>query len=288
MCARSVAAHHAKCFRHRSNFDVNFPFEMEMVNDSTPVISQDSLAMRIIDHGDGVVFLRELHNTRKRSNVTIHAEDTVRDNQLGALILLMLLEFLFQACHITMLEGYDLRLAQSASIDDAGMVQLVAEDKVPVMNQCRNRAGICRQASLVHQNVLDVFELRQLLLAFDDQARIADDRLDCTRAYAELIDGLLGGFLDILAGNDAQIVVGSKVHDVLAIDRACWTLFRIEFSYLETQAFLLEPVKLGLHHPLEPLVHSATSPRSAERPCRRSRRPWRPCLSASLQTSVDA
>jgi len=159
------------------------------------------------------------------SDVPVHTEDTIGDDHLRAWLALVLLDLLFETGNVTMFEGHDLRLAETATIDDAGMVQLVAENKVPIVDERGNGAGICRQTSLVHQNVLDLFELRQLLLAFDDQARIADDCFDGARPHAELVDSLLGGFLDILASNHAQVVIGSKVHDVLAVDGTCWTLF---------------------------------------------------------------
>jgi len=51
----------------------------------------------------------------------------------------MLLHFLFEAGNITMLEGNNSSFAQAAAVNDARMIQFVAENDVSLMNKRWNR-----------------------------------------------------------------------------------------------------------------------------------------------------
>lgn len=52
-----------------------------MINDATAVATQNSFTMGVVDHGDGTIFFGEGDDFVKWSNVTIHREDAVGDDE---------------------------------------------------------------------------------------------------------------------------------------------------------------------------------------------------------------
>ena len=56
--------HHTQRLRHGSDVDINLSLEMKMVDNTTPVIPQNSLTVRIIDHRDGAIFLSYFDDIR--------------------------------------------------------------------------------------------------------------------------------------------------------------------------------------------------------------------------------
>src|SRR5450756_2377869 len=97
---------------------------MEMIDNTTSVISQDSLAVRIVDHGDCAMSLGYFDDVGQRSDVPVHAEDAVGDDHLRTRLVLVFLDLLFQTGNVAVFEGHDLRLAETATVDDTGICLL--------------------------------------------------------------------------------------------------------------------------------------------------------------------
>ena len=93
-------------------------------------VTKDTLAVGVIDHENGVGALGNLGEFVQWGDVSVHAEDTIGDNQLAAVIRPVLLHQLLQSFYITMRIGDDFGTAQPAPIDYAGMVEAVAEDHI--------------------------------------------------------------------------------------------------------------------------------------------------------------
>jgi hypothetical protein len=100
--------------------------------------------MGVIDHEQGFIFSSELNEFRKGSNVSIHAEDAVCDNQFFSGPALA--EKIFQTDRISMGVDPDRSLAQSTPVDEASMVQLITEDLIPLSHQSLKDGEIGRIA----------------------------------------------------------------------------------------------------------------------------------------------
>ena len=81
--------------------------------------------MRIVDHHDGAVLLRQRRQLVDRTDVAIHREDAVRNHQLVARLVRNLLQQLFAMGGIFVPEDLDLCPRKPRAINDAGVVQLV-------------------------------------------------------------------------------------------------------------------------------------------------------------------
>ena len=74
--------------------------------------------MRVIDHHDGPVFLREIAKLRERADVAIHGEDAVADQQLASGLIFHAGELLFRVGDIFVVEDENLGARESSAVDD--------------------------------------------------------------------------------------------------------------------------------------------------------------------------
>jgi hypothetical protein len=93
--------------------------------------------MRLIDHQPRMVTPAEVDDLRQIDNVPIHAEDGVDDDQSGAAAR-GLLQPRFQVLHVVVAKADKIGAGQQTAVDDAGMVELVAEDRVVASDERRN------------------------------------------------------------------------------------------------------------------------------------------------------
>ena len=80
--------------------------------------------MALINEGEGTIALGEIVDLIKRSDVTVHGENSISDNHSQATIL-RVLEHLFEHLHIHVLVAESARLTESDAINDRGMIELI-------------------------------------------------------------------------------------------------------------------------------------------------------------------
>ena len=137
---------------------------VEVVYGAAAVAPENAGSMRIVNHEDGAEFFREVAQRRQRTNVAIHAEDAVGDQQLAAGLVFHRSKLLFGVRNIFMAEHQYLGARQPGAINDAGMVQLVRDDEILFAENRRNRARVRGKPGLKHHARFHVLELRDLLL----------------------------------------------------------------------------------------------------------------------------
>src|SRR4051812_8694491 len=95
------------------------------------VLAEDSAGMRVVNHNESVVLLGEFNDVGQGSDVSVHAEYTVgNDHSLAEL--LRVAEDLLEVIHVLVVVDIALgllvlRSSKSDAIDDAGVVELVAD-----------------------------------------------------------------------------------------------------------------------------------------------------------------
>ena len=124
------------------------------------------------------------------------------------------------------------------------MVQLVRDDEVFFAQNRRDRPGIRRESRLENHTGFDVLEACNLLLKLHVNLHRACDGADCTRAHSVLARGLESSFAQFGMRGQAQIIVGGKIDDLLAVERADRRLFVVEHAQLEVRALSFEVVQL--------------------------------------------
>src|SRR5437763_12728744 len=109
--------------------------------------------MSIIDHGDGLVLFGQLANSPEFRDGAIHRKTTVRRNHADTRAL-RLLEFRFQVSHVVMLVTKTLRLTKSDAVDDAGVIELIADDRVLLTQKSFEEPAIGVEGAWVKNGVL--------------------------------------------------------------------------------------------------------------------------------------
>ena len=108
--------------------------QAKLFNSTRPTLTQHPRTMCIINHEKAIMGLRHVSQLREWCHVAVHAEHSVRDDESTATISRHVLDQSAQMIHVTMtVNGYP-SLRQTASVDDTGVVQLVAEYDVTPTN----------------------------------------------------------------------------------------------------------------------------------------------------------
>jgi len=101
--------------------------------------------------------------------------------------------------------------AQTAAVDDAGMVQLIGEDQVFRPDESGNRGQIGCETALKSHTSLGILERCQRLFQLNMQACGPGNGTDRPRPHAVRLDALLRRLAYARMVGQPQIVVGAKV-----------------------------------------------------------------------------
>ena len=155
-------------------------------------------------------------------------------------------------------EDMDLGAREAAAIDDAGVIQLVGDDVIFRSENGRNGSGIGGESGLKHYAGFDVLERGDAFLELHVQRHGAGNGADRARARAVLPDGLDGGFAEFGVRGKAEVVVGSEVDDLFAIEAGLVGAFRFEDAEALVDAFGFPLVDLVVQ--IGERIHVRSSP----------------------------
>src|SRR5439155_16354892 len=131
---RDVPAQNADSLRQRSHLQVDPAIEAEMIDRTAAILAQHATGVGVVDHDQGAETLGPFHDAGQGSDVAVHAEDAIGDDQLHALVT-MSFEMALEVVQIAVLEDRALGLREPDAVDDGSMVQFVADDDVSLFHQ---------------------------------------------------------------------------------------------------------------------------------------------------------
>jgi hypothetical protein len=155
---------------------------------SPPAAPHDPFTVRIIDHEHQVVCFGNCIDLIQGGKITIHAENTVGDDQSPAVAALIGLDSLFQPGRVGMRVAYDTGARQARAVDDAGMVQFVRKDHIFFAYQGWNCRQIGRKARLKSDGCFNALKLRQPAFQFQVQVHRSGDGADGSRSNPAAFD----------------------------------------------------------------------------------------------------
>ena len=118
-------------------------------------LSHHACRVALIHHNECVVFLGQVANLVHRCHVAVHREHAVGDDDAEALGL-RLLQAAFQLAHVGVGIAVALRLAQAHAVDDAGMVEGIADDGILVGEEWFKHAAVGIEAGGIENGVVGV------------------------------------------------------------------------------------------------------------------------------------
>src|SRR5262249_13683560 len=84
-------------------------------------LTEKSSCVRVVNHGERIIFFCELNNRLEISNGSVHRETAIRSDQPEARVLSSA-KLRFKIGHIVVLVTKALRIAEPDAIDDAGVI----------------------------------------------------------------------------------------------------------------------------------------------------------------------
>src|SRR3989442_3413126 len=121
--------------------------------------------MCIVNVRYGLVLRRQVDDVFEGGDVSVHAEDSVRNDENPSKTI-SVLQLLFEVAHVFVFVDSPLGLGHSTAVDDASMVELIADDEVPIIYQGEDRSRIrsiarlkrdrCFGTSIIGENLLEL------------------------------------------------------------------------------------------------------------------------------------
>jgi len=134
-----------------------------VVDRATAIAAEHATRVCIVDVDHRSISLSKLDDFRQPCNVSVHAENAVGDYQTSARSL-RFLQCRFERVHIGMAPDFSLRLGQANSVDDACMIQLIAQNRVAILDQYGNDTAVTGEPRLKDESRFGPFERREFLL----------------------------------------------------------------------------------------------------------------------------
>ena len=188
----------------------------EVIHGPAPVLPHHPARVRVIHHHDGAELLRQGDQIRQGGDVAVHTEHAVGNQQRPACAARRFQKPAGRG-HVLMRIDLLLRTRQARPVDNAGMVQFVADDHIVLTQQRRHGPGVCGKSGLIQQGRLGVFETRQFFLQFLMDRHVAGDRPDRAGPHTQFINGAPRRCLQAGMVRQAEVVVRTEVDDLTAI-----------------------------------------------------------------------
>ena len=228
---RDVATHHADRLAQGADVEGDPAVEAEVVGGAPPVGTEHAGGMRVVDHHRSAVLLRSFHQIGKRCDVAVHAEDTVRHQQDAAISLTpSLTERALGILRIGVLVEDSFGFGQPDPVDDARVVELVADDTVPRIEHGPDDADVHRIPALEGERRIGALEGCQPALQLFVERLGPRDGAHRSSARTPFQRRARGRLHELRMRVETEIVVAGKADHGLAGDIHLGSLRRFEHT----------------------------------------------------------
>jgi hypothetical protein len=212
---RVAAGGPAQGFAQGAGDDVHPAHDAAMFVGAAPILAHEAHGVGIVDHDQGVVPVGQVADGLQVGDAAVHGEDAVGDDEPVAAIR-GIFQLRFQIGHVVIGIAEPFGLAQPHPVDDGGMVQGVADDRVLGAEQGFEEAAVGVEAGAVQDGVLGSQKFGQAALKLLVHVLGAADETHGGQAVAVAVQGLVRGFDEALVAGQAKIVVGAEVEHLAA------------------------------------------------------------------------
>ena len=186
-----AAARAAERLAERAGQDVDAVHDAAQLVRAAAARADEAGGVRVVDHHQGAVAVGQIADLREPGDRAVHGEHAVGRDQAHARVL-RVLQRLLELVHVVVGVAQAPRLAQADAVDDAGVIQRVADDRVLLVEQRLEQAAVGVEARRVQDRVLRPEVGAQALLELAVHAlRAADEahRGDAVAVAVERLDG---------------------------------------------------------------------------------------------------
>ena len=241
-CTGDVAPEDADGFRQRADLNIHAAVHAEVIDGAASVCAEHAARMRVVHHHDASELFGERAQCGQRTEVAVHAEHAVGDEQ-RPLAGRQRLQDLARGVDVLVREHLDRRAAQARTVDDARVVQLVRDNEVVLAEDRRHRTSVCREAALKHDRRFGLLERGEPALEFHVDVHRPGNRSHRSRADAVLPRCLEGALTQLRMRRQAEVIIRREIDDRTMIDGRLRLLLVFENAELPVQTLRLEPVQ---------------------------------------------
>ena len=135
--AGEAAAGAAERFAERAGNNVDPAHHPAIFVRAASSFAEKTGGVRVVDHRQRVIFFGEIANRREIRDSAVHRETAVSGDQSEARILRRA-ELRFQIGHVVVFVAKPLRFAEPDAVDDAGVIQFIADHRVFSLSSVSN------------------------------------------------------------------------------------------------------------------------------------------------------
>ena len=183
--------------------EVDLIGQTEVVTRTATVVTEYAEAVSFVDHHRGVVLLRQTHDLGEIAQVTLHAEDTVDDDELDA-IGVALLEATLESFHIIMLVAEALSGREADTLDDRSVIECIPDDIVFTAKEAGDDPEIDLEARGEDDGIFLADELGQPFFQFEVNIECAVEEPGAGTARTVLLCSFDSCLLDFRDGSSVR------------------------------------------------------------------------------------
>ena len=218
LARRGETAHGAaERLAERAGDDVDLAEHAAMLRRAAAARAHEAMGMAIIDHGQRVIGLRQRHDLVEPSDIAIHREDAIGDDQdVPRAIGPRLFQLDFQVGHVGIGIAIAFRLAQPHAIDDRGVIERVGNDRILGAQQRLEYAAIGVKRRRIENGILTAGEIGDLRFKLFVDVLGAADEAHRGETEPVRVERVFRGLDQLGPIGEAEIVIGAEIDDVMA------------------------------------------------------------------------
>ena len=180
-------------------------------------LADDASGVALVDHDECIVLLGKVTDAVDRSDIAVHGEDTIGDNDAEALGL-CLLEAVLKLLHVGIGVAVALGFAEAHTVDDGGMVECIADDGIFLGEERFEDSAVGIEAGGIEDGVVGVEIAGDGLLELLVDVLCATDEAYAGHAESATVHHLLGCLDESGMIGESEIIVCAEVEHFLASD----------------------------------------------------------------------
>jgi len=169
--------------------------------------------MAVVDHRNRIVAVGEIADVIEIRDRAVHRKDAIGHNQLfptvGGVFQVGL-----QAVHVIVLIAKSLRLGEADTVNNAGVIQSIANDSILFVENRLKQAAVCVEAGWIENRVFGAQELANPLLELFVNRLRAADKAHGRHTVAIFVKCFVGSGNYLRVVREPEIVICAQVQNL--------------------------------------------------------------------------
>ena len=205
----------AESLTQRAGDDLHFAAEVIQFGHAVSGLSDHTGRVRLIDHNEGIVFLRQFVDLIQRTYIAVHGENAVGSDDAEALCL-CLFEFGLEVRHVAIRIAIAHRLTETHAVDDGSMVEGIRDDRILFGQQRFEQTTVRIKTCGIKDSIFRSEEIRDDTFEFFVGVLGPADETYGRHSITAGVHACLGGLDELFVIRQTEVVVRAEVDDFLA------------------------------------------------------------------------